>query len=303
MYPKSSLILLMGDPGISRLAIVQLVSEEMGMACIQVCMDQINNRYSGDKEAMRERYLKLAEEASEDKDVILYFADSQLALMRTMSDQSTKITLVGAANSTENLDNNFLGKISKYISIPPPNLKARLNFINMQIEVAHFSNDIGEKEMEFIGRETEKFSFRDLQRLWYQSCDILLSHIRKADHFKNTNKDDFRCFVPCNCNGECERFEKKNVISDAIEMRVSGETIIKALSAVSIVVHNKIIKEDEYLQKFSNFIQNKEDISQHEEENEANKNDDDDDDFCLVICGCMTILITFVIGIIILILA
>ena len=34
---------------------------------------------------MRERYLKLAEEASEDKDVILYFADSQLALMRTMS--------------------------------------------------------------------------------------------------------------------------------------------------------------------------------------------------------------------------
>ena len=131
-----------------------------------------------------------------------------------------------------------------------------------------------------------------------------MSHIRKADHFKNTNKDDFRCFVPCNCNGECERFEKKNVISDAIEMRVSGETIIKALSAVSIVVHNKIIKEDEYLQKFSNFIQNKEDISQHEEENETNKNDDDDDDdFCLVICGCMTILITFVIGIIILILA
>ena len=42
-------------------------------------------RYSGDKEVMREHYLKLAEEASEDKDVILYFDDSQLGLMRTMS--------------------------------------------------------------------------------------------------------------------------------------------------------------------------------------------------------------------------
>ena len=55
---------------------------------------------------------------------------------------------------------------SKYINIPLPNVAARLNFLNMQMEVAQFTNDIGEKEMEFIGRETEKFSFRDLQKLW-----------------------------------------------------------------------------------------------------------------------------------------
>jgi len=136
-----------------------------------------------------------------------------------------------------------------------------------------------------------------------QSCDILLSQIRKADHFKNTNRDEFRCFVPCNCDGGCERFEKKNVISDAIEMRVTGETVIKALSAVSIIVHNKIIEEEEYLQKYSDFIENKDDVSQHDEENETSKKDDDDDGFWQVCCGCMTILIVFAVGIIILVLA
>merc|ERR1719153_256394 len=66
MYPDSSLILLLGDPGLSRLAVVQLVSEQMGMTCIQVCMDQLYNRYSGDQEAIRDHYLKLATEASKD---------------------------------------------------------------------------------------------------------------------------------------------------------------------------------------------------------------------------------------------
>ena len=34
---------------------------------------------------MREHYLKLADEASKDKDVILYFDDSQLGFMSEMS--------------------------------------------------------------------------------------------------------------------------------------------------------------------------------------------------------------------------
>merc|ERR1719153_1291520 len=72
MYTESSLILLLGDPGISRLAVVQLVSRQMGMACIQVSMDQLYNRCSGDLVSIREHYIKLANEASEDKDVILF---------------------------------------------------------------------------------------------------------------------------------------------------------------------------------------------------------------------------------------
>ena len=97
-----------------------------------------------------------------------------------------------------------------------------------------------------------------------------------------TNKDDFRCFVPCNCSGECERFEKKNVISDAIEMRVTGEIVIKALAAVSVITHKKMIEEEEYFLRYYDFIENKDSIIPYKEDSDTireddNVNDEDDD--------------------------
>ena len=131
-----------------------------------------------------------------------------------------------------------------------------------------------------------------------------MSEIRKADHFKLTNRDDFRCFLPCNCGGECERFEKENVISDAIEMRVTGETIIKALAAVSVVTHKKIIEEEEYFQKYSDFLNNKDGISKYKENNDSIREDDNDneeeddcEDVNKLCVGCMcTFLALFLIG-------
>jgi len=271
------------------------------MLCFFVGQDELWSSQSADKDEMLKHYLQLAKEASEEKDVLLYFDETVLEKMNDISDISSKITLVGATNSSASLDNQLLSKVSKYIHISPPNLTTRLRFINKQIEEAGYTNDMGEKEMEFIGRETENFSFRDLQRLWYQSCDILLSQLRQADHFKKSG-DEFRCFVPCNCKGGCDRFEKKDVISDAIEMRVTFDTMIRALSVASITVHDKIIGEEEYLKKYSEFVENPEGKDANADESDKNKieGDDDDDEACMRIGGCVFTLLAFVIGMIVL---
>ena len=96
--------------------------------------------------------------------------------------------MVGAAGSSANLDNDLLSKVrydkfetasvkkiesdhkmaffSKYINIPPPPLSERIRFIKSKMAEAQFTNKIKDNEMEFIGQETEKYSFRDLERLW-----------------------------------------------------------------------------------------------------------------------------------------
>ena len=61
---------------------------------------------------------------------------------------------------------NIIKLFSKYINIPPPPLSARIRFIKNKMVVNNFTNKIGDKEMEFIGQETEKYSFKDLERLW-----------------------------------------------------------------------------------------------------------------------------------------
>jgi len=82
MYPASSFILLLGDPGIRRYSLVAAVCSKMGMECMLVCLPpEIDSSYSGGKEAMMEYYLKQATEASEEKDVILYFDEDELGLI------------------------------------------------------------------------------------------------------------------------------------------------------------------------------------------------------------------------------
>merc|ERR1719184_51425 len=151
--------------------------------------------------------------------------------------------------------------------------------------------------MQFIGRETENTSFKDLQRFWYQTCDILLSQIRQADHFKKTS-NEFPCFLPCSCDGCCDRFEKRNVIKEAVEMRVTGETMVRALSAVSTAAHKKMISEEEYLKKYSDFLENKEDILADRDESNKNNTDDDDDDFAGACIGFTVLIIVFIIAMI-----
>ena len=63
-------------------------------------------------------------------------------------------------------------------------------------------------------------------------CDILFSQLRSADHFRKTG-DDFCCFVPCNCEGVCDRYEKENVVRDAVEMIMTGDIMVKVLSEVN----------------------------------------------------------------------
>ena len=112
---------------------------------IEVEIISITISYSGGKEAMMEYYLKQATEASEEKDVILYFDEAELGLISEIStgtdcfylydlefpctkssihrfhykkiivssslDIPAKITLVGATDSSANLDNALLSKV------------------------------------------------------------------------------------------------------------------------------------------------------------------------------------------------
>ena len=85
----------------------------------------------------------------------------------------------------------------------------------------------------------------------------MLSKIRKADHFKNTDTD---------------------VVSDAIQMEVTVGTIIQALSVLSITVNNRIIGEQEYLQKYVDFLSIERLSGEESNANDIDNDDDDDDD-------------------------
>jgi len=311
MYPASSFILLLGDPGISRYSLVAAVCSKMGMECMQVCLPpEINSSYSGGKEAMMEYYLKQATEASEEKDVILYFDEAELGLISEIStDIPAKITLVGATDSSANLDNALLSKVSKYINIPPPPLSARIRFIKNKMVVNNFTNKIGDMEMEFIGQETEKYSFKDLERLWLQSCDILFSQLRNpGDHGGEEEGHGARVVivqcqeykgVPCNCEVTCKQDEES--IS---EMKMTGGMVIRALSSVRTAVHHDMISEDEYIKKFHDFVGKKESTSANNDETNKNCTEDVDDDTdpdCSRVLGlCMFTVIALIIFAIIL---
>ena len=96
--------------------------------------------------------------------------------------------MVGATGSSANLSSDVLSRVryeklqiisrkrlnsiierysfSKYTSIPPPPLRERRRFLKSKMREGHFTNKIIDMEMEFIGQETEKYSFKDLERLW-----------------------------------------------------------------------------------------------------------------------------------------
>jgi len=128
--------------------------------------------------------------------------------------------------------------------LPLPDLNTRIYFLTKQIEEAQFTNGINEKAMQTLGRGTALFSFRDLQRFWNHCCDILFSQLRSADHFRKTG-DDFCCFVPCNCEGVCDRYEKENVVRDAVEMIMTGDIMVKALSEVTTLVDKENVNKEE----------------------------------------------------------
>jgi len=234
LYPAASIILLLGDTGLDRFSLVEEVCNEIGIVCFHVCSPPGSyGSYSGGQEAMLEYFLEQAEELSAEKEVVLYFDEAEIGLMGKIRDIPTKTSLVGAASSSESLDSALLSKVSKYINFPPPDLTERLTFLKQKIKEAHFINKIGEKELEFIGQETKKYSFKDLQKLWYQSCDILLSQLRNAGQVKN--KDE--------------------------QMKMTGDVMVRALFAVNNSGHHKTMGEEDYLKKFSDFVDKKEDLS------------------------------------------
>ena len=67
----------------------------------------------------------------------------------------------------------------------------------------------------------------------YQSCDILLSQLRNAGQVKN--KDE--------------------------QMKMTGDVMVRALFAVNNSGHHKTMGEEDYLKKFSDFVDEKEDLS------------------------------------------
>ena len=67
----------------------------------------------------------------------------------------------------------------------------------------------------------------------YQSCDILLSQLRNAGQVKN--KDE--------------------------QMKITGDVMVRALFAVNNSGHHKTMGEEDYLKKFSDFVDKKEDLS------------------------------------------
>merc|ERR1719430_436662 len=234
LYPAASIILLLGDTGLDRFSLVEEVCNEIGIVCFHVCSPPGSyGSYSGGQEAMLEFFLEQAEELSAEKEVVLYFDEAEIGLIGKIRDIPTKTSLVGAASSSESLDSALLSKVSKHINFPPPDLTERLTFLKQKINEAHFINKIGEKELEFIGQETENYSFRDLQKLWYQRCDILLSQLRNAGQVKNK----------------------------AEQMKMTGDVMVRALFAVNNSGHHKTMGEEDYLKKFSDFVDKKEDLS------------------------------------------
>jgi len=238
-YPASSIILLLGNPGVNRLHLVQAVCSELDIVCIHVCRPP--HSYDWREEEGIEYYLKQARGASEQTDVILYFDNNEVELMSKISDISSKISLVGAANNSASLNQDFLSTVSKCINIPPPAAaRERIKFIEKKIEEANFTNFMTSKEVEFIDQETKKYTYKDMQRLWYQSCDILLSQLPNTDPIKNRGDE-----------------VGVEVVDDAPELKMTGEIMIKALAALSATVHHKQISEEEYFEKFSDFVEKK----------------------------------------------
>jgi len=238
LYPANSIVLIVGETGLNRFSLVEEVCKKMSIVCFHVCSPpgSDNSSYIGGQEALLEYFLSQAEKLSAEKEVVLYFDEAEIGLIGRIKDIPTKISLVGAVNSSESLDSAVLSKVSKYINIPPPDLNERLRFLKQKIKEANFINKIGEKELEFIGLETEKYSYRDLQRLWYQSCDILLSQLRNAGQVKNKDEQ---------AQGD---------------MKMTGDIMVRALSAVSNSVHHKMIGENDYLKKLSDFVNKKENL-------------------------------------------
>ena len=107
--------------------------------------------------------------------------------------------------------------------------------------------------------------------------------------------------VPCNCDVTCVPVEEKAKVGDAKEMKMTGDIIIRALSAVSTAVNHSMISEEEYLKKYSDFV-NKKDEEPDDKDNtkKDDKDDDDEDDGWFIICKCAFTGIVFVVGMIIL---
>jgi len=235
---------------------------------------------------------------------------------RISTDIPKNITLVGAAGSSANLDNALLSKVSKYINIPPPPLSERIRFIKTKMAESHMRNKISSREMEFIGQETEKYSFKDMERLWYQSCDILFSQLRNpGDHSGDEDEEDHGARVapvvmcqefkgiPCNCEVTCKPVEERHGESDSKEMKMKGDVMIRALSAVRTAVHHDMISEQEYIKKYSDFVEMKEGTSANTDEtnkNSAVDDDDDDDGFGRVVGGCALMVIAIIVTMIVL---
>ena len=78
---------------------------------------------------------------------------------------------------------------------------------------------------------------------------------------------------------------------------MTGDMIIRALSAVSTVVNHSMLSEEEYLKKYSDFVNKKEELPDDKDETKNDDKDDDDEggDPALVICGCCTVTIVFII--------
>ena len=92
-----------------------------------------------------------------------------------ISEISAKITIVGATNHPGSLDRAVQSLVrydiqivhcSKFIKVPLPDDKTRIKFIIKKLEDADFHNGLGEDDLKKVAKESQKFSFRDLQRLW-----------------------------------------------------------------------------------------------------------------------------------------
>ena len=56
---------------------------------------------------------------------------------------------------------------SNFIKVPLPDDKTRIKFIIKKLEDADFHSGLGDDDLKKVVKGTQKFSFRDLQRLWY----------------------------------------------------------------------------------------------------------------------------------------
>ena len=171
----------------------------------------------------------------------------------------------------------------------------------------------------------EKYFFQDsfmhhvLHTCRYQSCDILLSTLRNpGDHAGDQGDQDDQGHggqvvtvmcqeyrgVPCNCEVACKPVEEMVGERDSKKMKMTGEMMIRALSAVRTAVHHDMISEEDYVKKYSDFVRKKEDnIADADEATKNDTEDDDDDGICelyMRLGGCVLAVIAFIVGMIVL---